>query len=99
MKTGLIVCAMTLGLATGALARPPEFPSPFWPSGPSLPIAMPDLTLPSPCNSRAMVVLASRSDAAASPDLNIPEETGVATLADYKCADSVPPAKPSDSGR
>jgi hypothetical protein len=99
MKIALIACTLSLGLATGAFARPSEFPSPWLPSGAPLPIALPELTLPSPCNSGAVVVLASRSDDEALPDLNNPGETGVGTLADYKCANSLPPDKSSDSRR
>jgi hypothetical protein len=97
MKTSLIALVMALGLATGALARASDLPWLPVASGSSLPISTPDLTLPSPCNSGAVVVLAARPDEESSPDATTSDESGVSNLADYKCADNPAPGKPSDN--
>jgi len=102
MKLILSVSIVALGAATGALAQTGNGDSPLVTLAASAPALAPDWILPSPCNSGAMVALASGTGGLYSPGLaNTDEHAGMGHV-DYKCAGNArsrwpdtPPATPA----
>jgi hypothetical protein len=94
MKLIFSVSIIALGVATGAFAQTGNSASPLVTLAASTSILAPDWTLPSPCNSGAMVALASSSGGLVSAGLPNAEGHADANQVDYKCAGNARSGKP-----